>query len=618
MAKQPKPALGTARPCILARVSSDEQAEEGYSLAEQVRRARVWCQEHLGVDVPDSAVMQEEGVSGRPGQWVKRPKLRALLEECKAGTYTHLVVFKLDRLGRNVKLMSDAMDQLTTAGVTFVSIMDNLDASTAAGRLYITIFSAIAQWFSDNLSELVTVGKEGRRRAGLPNGKYPFGAMTDPETGIPAPDRRAITITGRDGAVRETCAYDALVLMFEMSAAGHNARDIAHRLNEMGYLTGGTHPGRPFGRTTVQQILENRFYLGELQDGKGGWLPGKHAPLISPELWSVSTTARARHRKNPQTIPLKGKKRALGGGLLLCAECWAKGQRSALNVQPRFGKDYAYGCYHRRQEYGCNAPPVVSKAIIPQVTWILREFQLPQDDQARMAQLYHEALRQEKPVVDVAARLRALDAREGRVKNLYTWGHSDEAEFHAAMTEIRAERAECEQQRMVTPDAQKMLDISAYIGDVARAWDDAEDEERYELARLLFLRMWVYQRRIIAFEPTPEFAPYFAAARMVGEGTVDTNNVGTVHRQSALAGWQCTPPTANILATLPDTAIVPQGSFRVPYNPPVQLTPAQRQEIATRYFAGEMRKTLAAEFGLNHSSLWKIAHAWRDQNGGAR
>src|SRR5579863_8961603 len=62
------------------------------------------CQRLLGASLPESAIFREEGVSGRTGSLKKRPGLSAALDACLAGTYTHLVVHKLDRLGRNVGL----------------------------------------------------------------------------------------------------------------------------------------------------------------------------------------------------------------------------------------------------------------------------------------------------------------------------------------------------------------------------------------------------------------------------------------------------------------------------------------------------------------------------------
>src|SRR5689334_9526735 len=124
----------TPRPCALVRVSSEEQVDQ-FSLPMQTLKVQEHCRDQLGVTLPESAIFREEGVSGRPGTLKKRPGLSSALEACLAGTYTHLVVHKLDRLGRNVGLVSSVLEQLVEAGVIFVSVQDRVDASTAAGRL---------------------------------------------------------------------------------------------------------------------------------------------------------------------------------------------------------------------------------------------------------------------------------------------------------------------------------------------------------------------------------------------------------------------------------------------------------------------------------------------------
>nr|MBA3826605.1 recombinase family protein [Ktedonobacterales bacterium] len=133
------------RPCGLVRVSTDEQADQ-FSLPMQVLKIQEYSVAQLGVTLPEGDIFREEGISGRPGTLKKRPGLDAAIQACVAGQYTHLIVHKLDRLGRNVGLVSSVLETLEDQGIVFVSVQDKVDASTAAGRLFISIFIAIAQW----------------------------------------------------------------------------------------------------------------------------------------------------------------------------------------------------------------------------------------------------------------------------------------------------------------------------------------------------------------------------------------------------------------------------------------------------------------------------------------
>jgi site-specific DNA recombinase len=370
---------GVVAPCALIRVSTDEQGDK-FSLPEQTLAVRQHCEQQLSVALPEAAVFVEDGISGRPGTLARRPGLKAALDACLAGQYTHLLVHKLDRLGRNVGLVSSVLETLEAHGIIFVSVHDKVDASTAAGRLYIAIFVAIAQWYSDNLSEETKKGKAGRKRAGLYNGILPFGAMRGERiNALPLPDLRSLVLVGSDGIERHTTKHAGLLAAFEGCAQGRSAREIAVQLNVTGYRTQGTWGSNPFTKDTVYHLLGNRFYIGELPDGQGGWVPGKHEALVPQELWERAQAARRRNQINPQTMPGNARVHVLGGGLLRCGVCWSQGRDSALHVaKSRKALDTAYFAgYGRFQGFACTQPSIPEHLLETQITHFIAAFQLP-------------------------------------------------------------------------------------------------------------------------------------------------------------------------------------------------------------------------------------------------
>src|SRR5215212_7957519 len=78
-----------------------------------------------------------------------------------------------------------------------------------------------------------------------------------------------------------------------MAAAGTTDREVAQALNATGYRTTGNRGVNPFTKDTVRPMLQNRFYLGELPDGDGGWLPGKHEGIIPAKLFEEAQRVRA-------------------------------------------------------------------------------------------------------------------------------------------------------------------------------------------------------------------------------------------------------------------------------------------------------------------------------------
>ena len=155
----------------------------------------------------------------------------------------------------------ETLHRLEALGIGFVSIGENMDFTTPIGKVILTTLAAFAEYYSANLSAETRKGKAERKRQGIYNGLLPFGTMKG-EDGIPVADPE--TLPG-------------LVMAFTMAAAGAPDRDVARALTDAGYRTTGNRGRNPFTKDTVRPLLQNRFYLGELPDGNGGWVPGKHA-----------------------------------------------------------------------------------------------------------------------------------------------------------------------------------------------------------------------------------------------------------------------------------------------------------------------------------------------------
>ena len=82
--------------------------------------------------------------------------------------------------------------------------------------------------------------------------------------------------------------YPGLIMAFKLASRGKTDREVAQALNTAGYRTAGNRGSRPFAKDSVRDMLKNRFYLGELQNGNGRWLKGKHRPFISQEVFDIA------------------------------------------------------------------------------------------------------------------------------------------------------------------------------------------------------------------------------------------------------------------------------------------------------------------------------------------
>ena len=153
------------------RVSTEEQARRGVSLAAQRDQVKAYCRARRWQLVK---VHADEGLSGRS---LDRPGLQAALADVREGRATALVVTKLDRLSRNTRhILALVEDDFASNGVALVSIAETLDTTTAMGKFVVTLLAGLAQMEREQIGErtraaLATVKARGRHLGQVRYGK---------------------------------------------------------------------------------------------------------------------------------------------------------------------------------------------------------------------------------------------------------------------------------------------------------------------------------------------------------------------------------------------------------------------------------------------------------------
>lgn len=144
---------------IYARVSTFDQEPEN-QLAE-IRRyvaARGWTAEEY----------VDRGISGAKD---RRPALDTLLADARRRRFDVLVVWRLDRLGRNLRHLITLLEELQALGIAFVSLNEGIDATTPAGKLQMHILGAIAEFERARIAERVKAGLQRARLQGTRLGR---------------------------------------------------------------------------------------------------------------------------------------------------------------------------------------------------------------------------------------------------------------------------------------------------------------------------------------------------------------------------------------------------------------------------------------------------------------
>lgn len=273
---------------LYRRVSTDRQADEGYSLEVQREKLESYAKTFSGVR--ETREYTDDGYSGGS---LDRPAIRQLIADVEAGAVTHVIVVKLDRLSRSQKdTLHLIEDVFLPHNVAFISILESFNTDTAFGRAMVGILSVFAQLERENIFERTRGGMQKRVEAGYwpGGGRTPFGYDYDPAQGILVPNADAERVRYLydrylDGASMQTLA-DELGLRYERVVY-----NILTRKSNAGYI--------------VYNGVEYR---------------GRHQPIVSEETYERAMAllrARAESRMVSRTEHLLT-------GLVYCGVCGAR------------------------------------------------------------------------------------------------------------------------------------------------------------------------------------------------------------------------------------------------------------------------------------------------------
>ncbi|MEA2582142.1 MAG: site-specific recombinase, partial [Thermomicrobiales bacterium] len=452
------------------------------------------------------ATYPEEGKSAWTDDVSMRPRFAEMLADAEAGLFDVLIVHKLDRFARNLRVTLETLQRLDRARVSFVSISENMDFSTPIGKVILATLAAFAQYYSENLSAETRKGKAERKAQGLYNGLLPFGIKKN-SVGIPVPDPET---------------YPGLLLAFQLGAQGKSDREVGEALNAAGYRTTGNRGKNPFTKDTVRVMLRNRFYLGELPDGAGGWLDGAHEAVLDDELFDAAMKAREINQNSNTTRVNRRHRRYSLSGLAVCGTC---GGRLHFHTE-RDGRARVY-CYQERQGVHCGQRSARLDGIEEQIAAYLATFQLPDDLVTTIISLYDQASAERD---DTARRRTELTGRLARIKELYTWGDMDRAEYRAERDRLESELAATQS---TTDRAALMAHAAALLRSFPAAWATAPQEQRNDLAKMVFRSVEIKDDRVLAVVPQPEFAPFFVIG---GNETGRSDGTDPACQDSTLAG----------------------------------------------------------------------------------
>lgn len=309
---------------IYARVSTTNQAEEGYSIDGQIDSLEKYC-EAMGWDVYNKYI--DAGFSGGS---LKRPEMANLINDVKKGLFDTVLVYKLDRLSRNVRdTLYLIKDVFNINKINFVSIQENIDTSSAMGTLFLTLLSAIAEFEREQIKERMQLGKLGRAKAGksMMWGRTSYGYDYQKETG-------SLIINPAQSLV--------VKYIFERYLDGRSITKLRDDLNER-------YPKEiSWNYRAVRGILSNPVYCGYNQY-KGQLFPGEHEPIISEDVYKrTQEELKIRQRTAAEkTNPRPFQAKYMLSGLAQCGYCGAPLKLLMGMVRKDGTRFIRYECHQR-------------------------------------------------------------------------------------------------------------------------------------------------------------------------------------------------------------------------------------------------------------------------------
>jgi len=215
------------------RVSTDDQAANGVSLAAQEGRIRAYA-------VAQAREVDEIVIdSGESAKTLDRPGIARLLAAIRSGEVGAVIVLKLDRLTRSVRDLDTLLELTRKHDVALVSISESLDTSSAVGRLVVNMLASVAQWEREAIGERTASALAHKRTSGLVYGSTPFGFRRD-----------------GDRLVRDDAEQIALAEMQRLDDAGASYREIGSMLESRGVRA--RKGGSRWYASSVQSVLRSK------------------------------------------------------------------------------------------------------------------------------------------------------------------------------------------------------------------------------------------------------------------------------------------------------------------------------------------------------------------------
>ncbi|MNO36968.1 DNA-invertase hin [compost metagenome] len=441
---------------VYARVSTEEQAEQGYSIEAQLDTLRDYCKRN-GLDVYEEYV--DAGFSGKSIQG--RLALQRLLKDANKNLFNMVLVWKINRLARKTVDFLNMIEDFKKRDIYFRSFSENFETETPVGEFVLQMLSGIGELERKNIVENVKMGMKQRAKTGKHNGKLPLGYQVNADPSDPSGRSNVIVVEAEAAIVRK---------IFELYAAGRGLKSIANELNHSGYKT---KTGNTFSTTAIKEILNNPFYNGKIRYNRyENWSSkrrrgksqepiisdGKHEAIIHDALWEKVQFLLQKKSFTPSRI-FDGE--FLLSGLIRCPKCGAAMVASRTQSKTKTGEIvnrlyYSCGAFRSKGSSVCSANSIrkqeAEEEVMNRLSRVLSKDRILKAIVDKMNhRLETRTLPLQSELEHIRSQLEKAESRKRRYQDLIEQNNLDKSivaermqEIHADLIKFRAEKSRLE------------------------------------------------------------------------------------------------------------------------------------------------------------------------------
>ena len=260
---------------LYMRVSTEDQAREGFSLPEQKERLEAYCKFN---DYNIEEYYKDAGISAKTGN--HRPEYERMLEDGKNGKINMFIALKLDRVTRSVKDWESLIEFTEKYNIDLALVNDKIDTTSANGKMVSRIMMSVSQNEIERTSERTKIGMVGAIKKGHIPAPAPLGYKRDNKKLVP-----------------DILTKDIVIRIFNLYYEGNSYSTIANIYNKEKVL------GKTNWRDTrILKILSNEIYKGDYVSGKTIGNPVYYEDvvesIVSKELWDNCQVQKKKNQKN--------------------------------------------------------------------------------------------------------------------------------------------------------------------------------------------------------------------------------------------------------------------------------------------------------------------------------